>query len=103
LQQFEKTGDPDMTSGKGAPGTAKLLQNGELVGTVEMDATVPAIFSAEGMSVGRDYGDSVSKKIYLPPNDFTGTVKQVAFDLSDDAIDNAEAEARRAVAAMAKQ
>ena len=65
-----------------------------------MDVTVPLIFSAEGMTVGRDYGDSVSKAIYLPPFDFTGTVKQVTFDLSGEAIEDAEAEMRRA---MAKQ
>jgi hypothetical protein len=96
--EFEKTGDPDIRAGKGAPGTAKLFQNGQLVGSVDMDVTVPLIFSAEGMTVGRDYGDSVSKAIYNPPFDFTGLVKQVAFDLSGDAVEDAEAEMRRAIA-----
>ena len=47
-----------------------------------------------------DYGDSVEKETYKPPFKFTGTIKQVAFDLSGDAIKDAEAEHRRA---MAKQ
>jgi arylsulfatase A-like enzyme len=100
MLEFEKTGDADIRAGKGAPGTATLIQNGEVVGSVDMDVTVPLIFSAEGMTVGRDYGDSVSKAIYQPPFDFTGTVKQVTFDLSGDAIEDAEAERRRA---MSKQ
>ena len=98
--EFEKTGEPDVRNGKGAPGTAKLFQDSRQVGSVDMDVTVPLIFSAEGMSVGRDYADSVSKAIYKPPFDFTGTVKKVEFDLSGEAIKDAEAEMRRA---MAKQ
>jgi arylsulfatase len=86
--EFEKTGGPDIRAGKGAPGTARLFQNGQLVGSVDMDVTVP------------HYGDSVSKALYKPPFDFTGVVKQVAFDLSGDAVQDAEAEMRRA---MAKQ
>jgi hypothetical protein len=51
------------------------------------------------MLVRRDYAASVSKAIYQPPFDCAGTVK-VEFDLSGDAIKDAEAEMRRA---MAKQ
>jgi hypothetical protein len=37
---------------------------------------------------------------YTPPFPFTGTLKKVTYDLSGDAIHNAEAETRRA---MSKQ
>lgn len=96
--EFEKTGEPDIRTGRGAPGTATLIQNGERVGSVDMDVTVPLIFSAEGMTVGRDYADSVSKSHYLPPYDFTGTVNRVQFDLSGSAIEDAEGRMRRDMA-----
>jgi arylsulfatase len=100
VYEFEATGKPDVRNGKGAPGTGKLFVNRKQVGEVDMDVTVPLIFSAEGLSCGRDYGDSVDKETYKPPFKFTGTIKQVTFDLSGDAIQDAEAEHRRA---MAKQ
>jgi hypothetical protein len=62
-----------------------LFVNGEQVGAVDMDSTVPFIFSAEGRSVGSDYGDSVGHGNYRTTFDFTGTIKQVAFDLSGEA------------------
>jgi arylsulfatase len=70
------------------------------VGEVEMDVTVPVLFSAEGLTCGWDYGDSVDTQSYEPPFAFTGTINQVKYDLSGDAIEDAEAELRRA---MSKQ
>ncbi|MGI9644223.1 MAG: hypothetical protein ACR2O6_02810 [Ilumatobacteraceae bacterium] len=84
LHEFEVTGEPDLRSGKGAPGTGKLFVNGTQVGSVDMDVTVPFLFSAEGLSVGSDYGDSVDHDHY-----------RTTFDLSGDAIHDAEAETRR--------
>ena len=55
-----------------------------------MDVTVPFIFSIEGLSVGSDYGDSVDHDNYRTTFDFTGEIKQVTFDLSEDALDDAE-------------
>jgi arylsulfatase A-like enzyme len=95
LYEFEVTGEPELRSGKGAPGTGKLFVNGAQVGAVDMDVTVPFIFSAEGLSVGSDYGDSVDHEHYRTTFPFTGTVKQVAYDLSGTAIQDAEAETRR--------
>ena len=86
--------------GNGAPGTGTLYVNGKKVGAVDMDVTVPFLFSLEGISIGHDYGDSVDHDNYKPTFPFTGTVKQVAFDLSGDAIKNAEAQTRHA---MSKQ
>jgi arylsulfatase len=98
VYEFEVTGEPDIRSGRGAPGTGKLFINGQQVGQVDMDVTVPLIFSAEGISVGRDYGDSVDHEAYKPPFRFTGTVKRVSYDLSGEAIQDAEAAMRRAMA-----
>lgn len=69
-----------------------------MVGSVDMDTTVPCIFSIEGVSVGHDYGDSVDHAHYKPTFPFTGTVKKVAYDLAGGAIANAEAETRRGLA-----
>lgn len=100
VYEFEVTGDPDIKNGKGAPGTGKLFINGQQVGTVEVDVTVPLVFSAEGQTCGRDYGDSVEQEAYKPPFSFTGTIKWVMVDVSGKAIQDAEAEMRKA---MAKQ
>jgi arylsulfatase len=77
-----------------------LYTCGRQVDQVDIDVTVPLIFSAEGVSCGRDYGDSVDHEAYKPPFRFTGTINSVAYDLSGDAIEDAEAEMRRA---MSKQ
>jgi arylsulfatase len=100
VYEFEVTGEPDIKNGKGTPGTGKLFINGQQVGAVDMDVTVPLVFSAEGQTCGRDYGDSVEPEAYEPPFQFTGTIKRVTIDVSGDAIQDAEAEMRRA---MAKQ
>ncbi len=63
----------------------------------DMDVTVPIIFSAEEISCGSDYGDSVDHEDYKPPFQFTGTLKRVTFDVSGEAIQDAEAEMRRAL------
>jgi arylsulfatase len=100
VYEFEITGKGDPSKGNGPPGTGTLYVNGKQVGKVDMDVTVPFIFSIEGISIGHDYGDSVDHDNYMPTFPFTGTVKQVAFDLSGDAVKNAEAEMRHA---MSKQ
>jgi arylsulfatase len=100
LYEFEVTGDGDPRNGKGAPGTGTLLVDGKKVGSVDMDVTVPYLFSIEGISIGHDYGDSVDHANYKPTFPFTGMVKGVTFDLSGDAIKDAEAESRHA---MSKQ
>jgi arylsulfatase len=94
LYEFEVTGEPELRSGKGAPGTGKLYVNGRQVGEVDMDITVPFLFSAEGLSIGYDYGDSVDHDNYRTTFEFTGTIKQVTHDLSGDAIHDAKATIR---------
>jgi arylsulfatase len=92
---FKVTGDPDLRSGKGAPGTGILAVNGEKVGSVDMDVTVPFFFGIEGLSVGYDYGDVVDRENYTDSFPFTGTVKKVTYDVSGEAIHDAKAVARR--------
>ena len=94
VYEFEVTGEPDVRQGNGAPGTGRLFVDGKKVGEVDMDVTVPLLFSIEGISIGRDYGDSVDHDNYMPTFPFTGTVKEVRFDLSGEAIKDAEAEMR---------
>ncbi len=100
LYEFEATGKGDPSQGNGAPGTGTLYVNDKKVGSVDMDVTVPFIFSIEGLSVSHDYGDSVDHANYKPPFPFTGTIEKVTYDLSGEAIKNAEAERRHA---MSKQ
>jgi hypothetical protein len=47
------------------------------------------------VSVGQDYGSSVDRKNYKDAFPFTGTVKKVTYDISGEAIHDAEAIARR--------
>jgi arylsulfatase len=92
---FEVTGDTDFPNGLGAPGTGILAVNGQKVGTVDIDKTTPFIFCIEGLSVGYDYGDTVDHDSYRDAFPFTGTITKVTYDVSGDAIHDAEAVARR--------
>jgi arylsulfatase len=98
LYESEVTSKGDKSQGNGPPGTGTLYVNDKKVGSVDMDVTVPYIFCIEGLSVSHDYGDSVDHANYKPTFPFTGTVKKVTYDLSGDAISNAEAETRRGMA-----
>jgi arylsulfatase len=95
LYEFEVTGKGDPSKGNGNPGTGTIYVNDERVGSLDMDVTVPFLFSIEGLSVSHDYGDSVDHQNYKPPFPWTGSLEKVTFDLSGDAIENAEAETRR--------
>jgi hypothetical protein len=100
LFEFKVTGKAEPLKGNGTPGVGTLYVNGAKVGSVDMDVTVPFLFSIEGLSIGHDYGDSVDHDNYKPTFPFTGTIKQVTCDLSGDAIRDAEAMARHT---MSKQ
>ena len=54
--EFEPTGEPDFTHGKGAPGRAQLYVDGELVANTEFPHTTPLLFELEGLSCGYDFG-----------------------------------------------
>ncbi len=92
--EFEPTGPPDPRAGKGSPGRAQLYVDGTLVGNAEFALTTPFFFSIEGLSVGYDFGEPVLEGV-APPFAFTGTIHQVAVDVSGELIVDDEAEVAR--------
>ena len=97
--EFEPTGEPDLRTGKGAPGRAELYVDDKLVGAEEFSVTVPILFGIEGLSCGYDFGEAVSHA-YHSPFPFTGTIHKVIVDLSGELIKDDEATLR---AMMAQQ
>lgn len=96
--QFEVTGPPDIKAGKGTPGRVRLAINGVDAGEGEVPYTVPLTFSlGGGITVGRDEGSSVSPD-YGTGNAFTGTVRQVIFDVSGEQTHDPEAHMRAVMA-----
>jgi len=67
----------------GSGGHVTLLVNGETVGEGDMPKTVPITFTSyAGMDIGRDNGLVVDRDYKdKAPYAFTGTVKNVVFDL----------------------
>jgi arylsulfatase len=90
--EFEPTGEPDIASGKGVPGRGQLYIDGKLVGAGDFPHTTPLLFELEGLSCGFDFGAPATE--YAPPFPFTGTIRQVSFDLAGELIADDEAEMR---------
>lgn len=96
--EFEVTGEPDFSLGKGAPGIAQLYVNGELVGGVEVPLTMPLSFGlGAGFSVGADLGAPVCDR-YSAPFEYTGTIYTVHVDVSGDLIVDDDARLRAILA-----
>jgi arylsulfatase A-like enzyme len=91
--EFEPTGDPDIAHGKGAPGRGQLYIDGTLVANTEYPHTTPLFFELDGLSCGFDSGAPASES-YAPPFPFTGTIRQVAVDLTGELIADDEAAIR---------
>ncbi len=92
--EFEVTGPPDISLGKGTPGRAQLYIDGGLVGEADFPYTVPlAMGLTGGWCVGADPGAPVAP-FYDSPFDFTGTIHSVTVDLSGELIKDDEAEFR---------
>ena len=102
--EFEKTGEPDLKTGKGAAGKAQLYINKKLVGELKLPYTVPlALGIGSGVFIGRNSGSPVTR-LYGPPFEFTGTINEVTVDISGKLIADTEEEKRvRAKVAMARQ
>ncbi len=93
--RFEREG----MDGPSPTGKVELLIDDEVVGSIPIK-TQPAYFSlvGEGLAVGRDSGQAVSKE-YRPPFEFTGgTIKQVIVQLGRDRIRDLEKEAQTMMA-----
>jgi arylsulfatase len=102
--EFEPTGQPDISKGRGTPGLGRLYINGKLVGQAELPVTVPLLLSlGAGLRVGRNPGSPVSQ-LYRPPFAFTGTIFQVMADVSGETLQNSEEErnaaAKRAISSQ---
>ncbi len=100
--EFEPTGPPDLMAGKGTPGIARLLVDGEQVGQAEFHVTIPlALGLGSGVAVGRNPGSPISAS-YSTPFRFTGKITTVTIDVSanpdDDEEETKKAQARVAMA-----
>ena len=93
--EFEPTGEPDFTVGKGSPGRSQLYVDEQLVASVDFPYTVPATFGIIGATAGRDGTDSVSPHDYTAPNHFTGEITSVTLDVSGELIVDTETELQR--------
>ena len=96
--EFEPTGEPDFTVGKGAPGRFQLYLDGTLVGAADVPHTTPSIYELEGLSCGEDALAPVLPDVYEPPFAFTGTIHSVTVDVSGDLIEDDEATLKRLMA-----
>jgi arylsulfatase len=95
--EFEPTGKPDMSQGKGVPGRAQLYIDSQLVGQAEFPVTTPIIFNPGGLTCGANPGSPITPD-YQSPFPFTGTLHSVTVDLSGDLITDTESEMRVAMA-----
>ena len=94
--EFEPTGKPDLTEGKGAPGRAQLYIDGQLAAQSEFPVTTPIALNPVGLTCGANPGSPVVPD-YQAPFRFTGTLYSVTLDLSGDLITDTEAEMRMAM------
>jgi len=95
--EFEPTGKPDISQGKGAPGRAQLYIDGQLVAQAEFPVTTPIALNPGGLTCGANPGSPITAD-YLSPFRFTGTLHTVTVDLSGDLITDTESEMRLAMA-----
>ncbi|MGZ5416926.1 MAG: arylsulfatase [Nocardioides sp.] len=95
--EFEPTGQPDMTNGRGAPGQLQLYVDGNLVAEEEAPVTTPFILNPGALTCGANPGSPVTPD-YTTPFRFTGTLHSVVVDISGELIIDSEVEARVAMA-----
>jgi arylsulfatase A-like enzyme len=95
--EFEPTGKPDFTQGKGTPGLAQLYVDGQLIANAEFPVTTPVAFNPGGLTCGANPGSAIVGD-YRAPFHFTGTLHTVTVDLSGDLITDTESEIRMAMA-----
>ena len=94
--EFEPTGKPDFTQGKGAPGRAQLYIDGKLVAQAEFPVTTPVAFNPGGLTCGANPGSPITPD-YEAAFRFTGILHTVTVDLSGDLITDTESEMRMAM------
>jgi arylsulfatase A-like enzyme len=88
--EFEKTGEPDVMHGKGAPGRGQLYIDGKLVGEADIPLTMPlSLGLGGGIVCGADTGSPVWNE-YKPPFRFTGKLRHVTVDVSGELVKDDE-------------
>jgi arylsulfatase A-like enzyme len=96
--EFEVTGQPDFTVGRGAPGIAQLYVDGALVGAADVPVTMPLSMGlGAGYAIGSDTGAPVCDR-YTAPYNFTGEIHTVTVDVSGELIVDDEARLRAVLA-----
>jgi arylsulfatase len=97
--EFEATGAPDITRGKGAPGIGRLFIDGQKAGEIAIPVTIPLTYALAGggLTCGYSEGTPVIEE-YQAPFEFTGTLKRVVVDVSGVPFRDLEAEGRIAMA-----
>ena len=95
--EFEPTGKPDFTQGKGSPGRAQLYVDGQLIAQDEFPVTTPVAFNPGGLTCGANPGSPVTTD-YESPFPFTGTLHTVTVDLSGELITDTDSEMRMVMA-----
>jgi arylsulfatase len=91
--EFEPTGPPDMTQGKGAPGRLQLYVDGTLAGNAEAPVTTPFVLNPGALTCGANPGSAITDD-YPSPFKFTGTIHSVTVDVSGKLIEDTDAELR---------
>nr|MDA8324153.1 arylsulfatase [Actinomycetota bacterium] len=95
--EFEPTGEPDLASGRGAPGRAQLYVDGTLAAQDQFEVTTPIGLNPGGLTCGANPGSAIIAD-YAAPFTFTGVLHTVVVDLSGDLITDTAAEMRMAMA-----
>jgi hypothetical protein len=94
--EFEPTGAPDISHGKGSPGRAQLYLDGQLVAQNQFPVTTPIGFNPGGLTCGANPGSAITTD-YTAPFRFTGTLHTVTVDISGELITDTNSEMRMAM------
>ena len=88
--EFEATGEPDLTRGKGSSGRGQLFIDDKPVGSADIPVTIPiSVGLASGVNVGVNSGSPVTPE-YHPPFSFTGKIHSVTVDISGELTGDVE-------------
>jgi arylsulfatase len=97
--EFEVTGPPDFSQGRGTPGRAQLYFGDRLVGVADIPVTTPlSLGLTSPLTIGAAPGAPVSPDIGQPPFEFTGVIQSVTYDVTGDLIEDEELTMRRLMA-----
>jgi hypothetical protein len=95
--EFEPTGKPDFSHGRGAPGRLQLYVDGKLVAEEQAPVTTPCTLNPGAITCGANPGSPVTPD-YASPFRFTGVLNTVVVDVSGELIIDSESEVRMAMA-----